>query len=293
MTRSLLAAELLKVRKRWLCYVLLLTMLAGAAVHVWLAGYVSWRGSHQFDNESQALHSFVLPHALPALLDSGQFWGALLVGIFAASVCATEYSWGTVRQAVVRGQTRSNYLLLKLSGIGIVSIATLLITLAFGLVLAVLATVTAGKTVTFHAPAGPSAFEAVLMVLRTGYCVLPYALLAFLLAVVGRSTTLGVAGIVLYMFIESIITAILYNLHGVAPAIRSLMLGYNVSAVLAANSIGHAQYNSMAFRNFPDPSKLPSAWMGAFAVAVYCLIFLAISFMVFQKRDLTSGAGAS
>src|SRR3990170_1396312 len=40
---SLVAAELLKIRKRWMPYVLLLTMVAGAAFFIWLIGYVSYK----------------------------------------------------------------------------------------------------------------------------------------------------------------------------------------------------------------------------------------------------------
>ena len=59
-TASVLGAELLKVRKRWMPYVLLLVMLAGAAIQIWLAGYGSWKND---DPEFQlnALRTFSLP----------------------------------------------------------------------------------------------------------------------------------------------------------------------------------------------------------------------------------------
>lgn len=44
-----LAAETLKVRKRWMPYVLLLVMVAGAAVVIWLAGYVNYTESRILD----------------------------------------------------------------------------------------------------------------------------------------------------------------------------------------------------------------------------------------------------
>ena len=40
---SMLAAELLKMRKRWMPYVLFLFMVAGAAVLIWLIGYVGYQ----------------------------------------------------------------------------------------------------------------------------------------------------------------------------------------------------------------------------------------------------------
>ena len=296
LTRALVAVELLKVRKRWLPYVLLAVMLLGAAIQIWLAGYSAWRQARSQAGEdiASALRSFVLPYSLPALLDSGQYWGSLLIGILTASAVATEYSWGTVRQAILRGQSRSDYLILKMIGVVIVGTIALLVTLGFGLLLSIWATSVAGEPVTFH-PAGVnlSACEAVLMILRAGYCILPYFLLAFALTVIGRSTALGVAGILLYMIMESILVAILGGLPEPAHTIRAFTLGHNVSAVLAANNLGSAQFNSMAFRDTPIARELPSAWAGAMAIAVYCVIFVSVTFYVFQKRDMTAQAGAS
>ncbi|MCH8037048.1 MAG: hypothetical protein IIC53_07980, partial [Proteobacteria bacterium] len=91
-TTKLLSVELLKIRKRWLFYILFLIMVLGAAVLIWLAGYSSWRGERgggDFEFTSSAMHTFALPWSLAALLDTGQFWGGMLVGILTASIVAT------------------------------------------------------------------------------------------------------------------------------------------------------------------------------------------------------------
>ena len=124
------------------------------------------------------------------------------------------------------------------------------------------------------------------MVVRAGYMVLPYALLAFCLAVVGRSTTLGVVGTLLYMFLEVILVAILGELGGPAPQIRAFFMGHNVNALLAANRIGMGEYNSLVPRAPPVASELPDPAVAALVLGLYCLIFLAIAFVVFQRRDL-------
>lgn len=286
----MLAAELLKVRKRWLPYLLLLIMVAGAAIHIWLFGYAIWLnepldpGAPDFGQSS--LRTFALPWSLATLLDTGQFWGAILVGILAASMVATEDGWGTVRQALVRGQTRSQYLMTKLLGIALVAITSLLAALAAGLCFSAIATALADRPITFDVPGGPSLPEAALMVVRAGYMVLPYALLAFCLAVVGRSTTLGVVGTLLYMFVEVILVAILGELGGPAPEIRAFFMGHNVNALLAANRIGIGDYNSLVPRAPPQASELPDPVVAALVLGLYCLIFLAIAFVVFQRRDL-------
>ena len=337
----MVAAELLKVRKRWLPYVLFLVMVIGAALIIWLIGYASWRSSGTqlesqgvyigadgsrieertyIDDEGQlirertyiddeghpitetfvsegpavveseinqpALHTFALPWSLTALLDGGQFWGAILVGIFVASMVATEHGWGTVRQALVRGQTRSQYLTAKLLGVTLAATIGLLAALAIGLGFSLIATAVADQPITFDVPGGLSIVEALFMVLRAGYTILPYALLAFCLAVVGRSTTLGVVGILLFLFMEAILVAILGNLGGLAPDIRAFTMGHNVTAILATNRIGGADYFSFAPRPTPSSFDLPDPAVAALVLALYCLVFLAVTYAVFQRRDL-------
>ena len=293
LTVSVIAAELLKVRKRWLAYLLLFVLIAGAAIQIWLGGYVAWRTEAEVEPENLrlALRTFVLPWSLVSLLDSGQFWGSFIVGVLTASMVATEYGWGTVRQALIRGQTRSQYLTVKLLGITILSSAILLTALAVGIAFSLIATVIAGEPVTLDVPDGPSAPETLLMVLRAGYAIIPYGMLAFCLTVVGRSTALGVAGTLLYLIGESILLGILHGLGGPAPTIRAFVLGHNVSAVLSANVIGSENFNSLAFRNNPLAADVPDPAVGALVLAAYCAIFLAIAYRVFQRRDLGVEAG--
>lgn len=295
LTVSILAAELLKVRKRWLVYLLLLVLIAGAAIQVWLGGYAPWKADSALDaaGRRMALHTFVLPWSLVSLLDTGQFWGSFIVGVLAASVVATEYGWGTVRQALVRGQTRSQYLTVKLLGITVLSAVVLLVALAVGVIFSLMATAIAGEPITLDVPGGPSAPDLALMVLRAGYAVVPYGMLAFCLAVIGRSTTLGVVGTLLYLIGESILLGVLHNVGGPAPTIQAFVLGHNASAVLSANAIGTENFNSLAFRNNPLPADVPDPAIGALVLAVYIAIFLGIAYYVFQRRDLgvESGGG--
>lgn len=291
--RRLLFAELLKIRKRWLPYLLFLVMLAGVNMIIW-GSYGEWASS-EFESETLGLHTFVLPWSLVALLDSGQFWGSFLIGVLVASGVATEYNWGTVRQALIRGQTRRQYLTVKLLGLATISAVSLLAALAIGMLVSVMATAIADKPITFDVPGGggPSFSEALLIVLRAGYGILPYALLAFCLTVVSRSTAMGMAGILLFLIGEAILGGILGGLGGPAPTIQSFLIGHNVSALLAANTIGAAEYNSLAFRELPVASELPPATTAALVIAAYCAVLLAITYAVFQRRDLgvESGGG--
>ena len=283
----MLAAELLKIRMRWMPYVLLLAMAAILALHIFLAGYVTWRNADDPFQRQEALHSFALPWSLPAFLGTTQFWGAILLGILIASCVGTEHGWGTVRQALIRGQTRSQYLIVKLVGIAVMGGIGFLLAFGIGLGFSAFATALADQPITLDVPSGPSLPEVALMVLRAAYGVLPYVFLAFCLSVVGRSTTLGVAGTLVYVFVEAIVLAILAGIGGQAADARAFFPGHNVNAILAANRIGDVDFFSFAFRD-PMRRDLPDPSIAALVVGGYCLAFVVIAFSVFQRRDIGS-----
>ena len=58
---NVLATEVLKVRKRWMPYVLLLLMVAGAAVLIWLIGYVGYKEDPRGEYRGDASSTFAFP----------------------------------------------------------------------------------------------------------------------------------------------------------------------------------------------------------------------------------------
>jgi ABC-2 type transport system permease protein len=283
----LLAAELLKVRKRWMPYVLFLVMVAGAAFFIWLIGYVSYRDDPHGEFAGEAFRTFAFPWSIAALLDSGQFWGAaIFVGILTSSTVATEYNWGTVRAALTRGQPRWQFLAMKLLGTAIICVAFLLAALAAGVLFSLLATSAEGAPITLDVAGGPSLPEIGLMILRAALGIIPYGLLAFALALIGRSTALGIAATLGYMLGEGIIVAVLESIGGVAADLREIALGHHVASLIAANRIGSGDYVSIAAREVPVSAELPDVWVATIVILLYCAAFAAIAFFVFQRRDV-------
>ena len=284
---SLLAAELLKMRKRWLPYGLLLFMIGGTAIIIWLGGYADWQGSEDAEFKQSALRAFAMPYSIPALLDSGQFWGSVFVAVLVASVVATEYNWGTVRQALIRGQSRTQYVLVKLAALVLFSALSLLVALGVGIGFSVLATSLADLPITLDVLDGPSFAEVILMVLRAGYAVIPYGMLAFCLAVVGRSTAIGAAGVMAYVIAESIAIAI-FNESSISVLrdLRDVLPGHHAQALIGANRIGSGDYNHLSFRELPVPSELPDPNFAAFVLGLWSLALLSIALYVFRRRDL-------
>jgi len=287
---GLLRAELLKMRKRWMPYVLFLLMLAGAAFIVWAIGYGTW---HDDDPEYAAsgLRTFAYPYSVPALLDSGQFWGsAFFVAILTTSTLATEHNWGTIRPALSGGLSRSRYLATKLVTLTLVSTVALLLVFGFGLLLSLWATSVAGLDTPVPHPGGFTVGDFVLMVSRAALCIVPYGLLAFALTVISRSTALGIAGTMGYMTLEAIIVAVLGTGGDILQGSRILFLGHSVSALIAENRFGGLDYESTAFRDLESPGQ-PGVWTATAVIVAESAFLLAASFLVFLRRDVTVSHG--
>jgi ABC-type transport system involved in multi-copper enzyme maturation permease subunit len=289
----------MKSRTRWLPYVLLVVLVLGAGVQVWLFGYTAWWDMHtETDPElradlPEAINAFALPWALPALLDAGQFWGSIVVGIFVASGVATEYNWGTVRQAIARGQSRNEWLTVKLVGLALFCAVLLALALAFGILSMLWTSSLANIPITLD-PAGPgelTALDITFAILRAAMGILPYALLAFAITVVGRSTALGSTGIILFVIIEGILIGIFTALGGTWEDISNVSIGRNAASLLAANRVDAGPYLSIAFREQPDASELPDPWVAFTVLSVWCAALLGITYYAFNKRDLRLGTG--
>lgn len=289
---TVLQAEIMKTTKRWMPYVLFFFAIAGIVVIIWLFGYVAWfneRDEAEAGYGFESYYTFVFPWSIAALLDNGQFYGsALFVVILTSSSVATEYTWGTARGALIRGQSRASYLLTKLLGIAIICIVFMLAAFTIGIAFSMLATSFAHESITLDVPGGPSIPEIGLMILRAALGILPYGLLAFMLAVIGRSTALGVAGAIGYMFAEQIVIAILRELSGIWNDIPDIMLGTQVSSLIAANRFAKLDYLSFAPRDQPVAGELPEPWVATLVIIAWCAVMLGITFFVFLRRDLQS-----
>jgi ABC-type transport system involved in multi-copper enzyme maturation permease subunit len=285
-----LAAEIRKVRTRWLPYVILLFLVIGAVVQIALFGLVAYldeRGEYGYGDFPPGFRTFVFPWSLHTLLDSGQFWGSVFIAFLIASVVSTEYTWGTIRASVSRGQGRMRFLSWKLAGTALTCAVLLLVTLGIGLLLSLVLTATRGEPITLDVRGGPEAVEVPIMVLRAGLGILPYGMLAFCLAVVGRSTALAATGTLIYKLLESILLPSFEALGGVWADLRVLFIGYYADALIAANRLDRLEYNSLALRELPEASGLPDPWVASLMLLLFTGLFAGIAFYVFLRRDLT------
>jgi ABC-type transport system involved in multi-copper enzyme maturation permease subunit len=217
----------------------------------------------------------------------------VIIGVLIASVVATEYNWGTVRHAIARGQPREQFLAVKLTGLATFSALLLLIAFAWGVVSMIITSNMAGFDVTLDPPgaAEMSGLDIVLALLRAGMGVLPYALLAFALTTIGRSTALGATGIILFIIIESTVIPIFDALGGTWEDLLIFTMGENAASLIAANQIDGGEYAALSLRETPDADELPDPWVAFFMLSLWSVFLLSLTFWVFGRRDLRLGTG--
>jgi ABC-type transport system involved in multi-copper enzyme maturation permease subunit len=92
---------------------------------------------------------------------------------------------------------------------------------------------------------------------------------AFMLSTIARSNAAGIAGALGLSFIEQPILQLLGLVSDAFERIEEFGLSYNLNAILG----------------FGDGD----ATRGAIILAIYTAIFVAISYVVFLRRDVTSG----
>jgi ABC-2 type transport system permease protein len=87
--------------------------------------------------EARLLVTF--PGAYTLLLSFILGLGGLLAMVFGAAIAGSEWTWGTLKAAVARGESRSRYQLASLASIGLMLGIGLLLAFGFGLMVAVVA----------------------------------------------------------------------------------------------------------------------------------------------------------
>jgi ABC-type transport system involved in multi-copper enzyme maturation permease subunit len=202
--------------------------------------------------------------------------GAVMLIVFSASHMGTEFGWGTLRTSLASGLGRGQFLATKLVSAGLYA---LLFT-----VLGVASAVAASFLVSSQAGFGTSGLdlEKVLSAgWRTAYAFLPYIALASFIAVWSRSSGAGIAaGLVIY-FAESIVMQLLISFNKDYATIANLGISRNVSS-LSRISVTVAGSNA---QNAGVP--LPDQGQAALVLAVWIVIFIALSFWRLRTRDIT------
>ena len=280
---KIIRAEFLKLRKRSLTWILLYVLI-GIMVLLQLLFFLISRltlpGQTPPGMNLQDLLglSFSIPFALTILSS----FGAVLAVILVASSVGNEYNWRTIRIALISSESRLRFLAAKLISVAVFVLIGLVIGLATGFVMSLITTAIGGNSFDFSFATSGYLWDQFLQFWRTYFILLPFILLGFLFAIVGRSAMPGISIGIGTLFLEPIITSFMGLAGGWVSNIPEYLFAANVNAINALNELP-GQFGG----GFGSSSQLPSISHAFTVLSVYIVIFTGVAFYLFRKRDVT------
>jgi ABC-type transport system involved in multi-copper enzyme maturation permease subunit len=148
--------------------------------------------------QARALVLVRFPGAYDLILQFILGLGGLFAVIYGAAIAGSEWGWGTLKNAVARGESRTRYLLLTFAAIAVMVAVGLAITFVVGIAAAIVGASIAGVPTTGLTDAAtlnrmPAQF------VRGWFAVIEEASLGFAIATLARSQLAGIgAGIAFY-----------------------------------------------------------------------------------------------
>lgn len=296
---KLIGIELFKIRKRRMTWILLAVLIGWFCIAT-VGGYTNVARdpddmtAEEFEEEWESLEeweaskaAFQFPDAFPHIFSMAQGIGTILLIILVASMVGNEYRWGTVGQMLTRRGARFYYLGAKLLALIIVALIGLVFSLIVGVIIISITSSLLAGSINWDFISASFVWEVVLMFGRTSFGLLPYMLLAAMLAIIGRSALAGIAGGLVYYWVEGLAGTILSQGSGWPSRIPHYLTSQNVYAIMSLNQLnGVAPYGApMGFGE--PPMQIAGTLHATVTLVIYCLAFLAISFYLFRKQDLT------
>ena len=284
----LIRAEIYKLSKRSMTYILLLILIGLFALILSITQAITPTATtvaNGITTTAPAVAAnvqFLQGVVTSSIAMLGGIIGVVLAVVLVANGMGSEYGWNTIRPYLLCSESRAKVFTSKLIADAIFVVAGMIIGVITVILLGVLFTAIRGFS--WNLGAGTLSFTGhqLLDFVRAFYVILPYALLAFLFTVLGKSTAAGIGFGIGASVIESIITGLLSSAHGWLAKIPDYLLSTNISKITSLSGASggvtiHAGTNTTA----------PSTLHAFIVLAVYCVVLVAISYTIFQRRDVT------
>jgi len=282
----MIGAEFLKLRKRTMTKVLIIILVAVIALVNFLFMAISKLPPIGSGQGIARIQDYLgLSAAIPFALYLIASFGSVLAIIMAASSMGNEYNWKTIRTALISSESRFKFLTAKLVSLAILILAGMLIGVVAGFIMGLITTGIGGYAYNFSFATGSYFWEQFLQFWRTFFVITPYALLGFLMAIVGRSAMPGISAGIGVLFLESIITMFMVLAGGWIAKVPDYLLSANVNAITALNNLPQGFGKEMG--NGGTSQALPSVPHAFITLGIYAMAFLALGYYLFRKRDVT------
>jgi ABC-type transport system involved in multi-copper enzyme maturation permease subunit len=195
----LFAAGIRKLVRRPATYVTF-GLLVGLLALIYIAVGATARQAIESDpaGGQSALLLVTFPGAYALLLSFILGLGGLFAMIYGAAIAGSEWTWGTLKAAVARGESRSRYQLIGFASIAFMVLIGLLVAFAIGVVVAIIAAGLAGVPTTGVSDAATLGTFPELLA-RGWLALAEAAALGFTIATLARSQLAGIGvGIAVY-----------------------------------------------------------------------------------------------
>ncbi len=267
---TLLGAELRKLRRRPASYVVSIILIVLLLLFYLLIGATA----SALDPSSAAGFELLLgfPQAYSFVGSFILGLGGLLAVTYGAAVSGAEWSWGTIRVVIARGEGRTRYIVVQFAALAIALAVMVLFAFFAGTLAALLAASMGGVSTegAFEADALLSLPE---LLARTWMGVLLHAAVGFAVASMLRSQLAGIgAGIALYVF-----EVVIGSLAPILDADFARYLPFSVAGrVVGGEAEAFGQFDLL------DPT------VALVLAGVYLVVALAIASLATERAEITA-----
>jgi ABC-type transport system involved in multi-copper enzyme maturation permease subunit len=214
--------------------------------------------------------------------------GVLLFVVLVGALIGSEYSYSTLRLSLARGVGRGQLLAAQITAVAIFALSLTAVAIALGALAGGF-----GQLLGISSPAtlaGLSIGELLAYWLALAYNLFAYALIAVCLGTLTRSVAGGIAGPLVFIVIEVVVTSVLTALALVpieSPLLKLIvqtpayLMGVNTGALI---TLAGAEPYPLTIGAVSNPTlTVPHSLIVS---AIYCVLFILSSYLVLRSRDI-------
>jgi hypothetical protein len=280
--RGNLVADLMALRKRPACWVLLAAWLVLDLVFAYLLpliGYASGQGrpAAGLPTAEAALRSTLPDQLLPNALGGMAVFGGAIAVIFGALTTGGDYALGTVKTALLQRHGRVAVTTAKLGAIATVTLFTVVVTMAAGAVTSLVVAWSTGRSIDWPTPTSLG------VGFLGGWLVITmWALFGAVLGYLLRGVALPIGlGLVWVMAVENLIANVLADLVSWLRPVRDLLPAANSGALIRAIT-AKVDLGQPA----PGVTDVVTGTHATVTLLCYAALFAGGSILLVRSRDL-------
>lgn len=264
---NLLRSELFRLRHRpqsWLLVVIASLFMALIYGGLTVGTFFTSSEADKVDLEDQLRLTNIREFGLSL----NTLFGGIMLVILAAGLIGNEYGWNTIRPIVARARSRTALLAAKFLTL---AIYTVVFSIALALVTAIISFICATIVGVSWGFSTAVVMDAIWYTVGIITINLPGVALAFMLALWTRSNAAGIGVALGISFLEPAIFALLGNINDVFTSIEKWGISWNAIKVLS------------------DGVETDRGLLSIGMTLGYAALFTIGSFVIFRRRDITSG----